>query len=122
VTRTVLLQIAAEERSHAELSWAILRWTLQRGSSRVAPALERALAELPAYRRPTAVSARLRGLDSRADPAGMRRHGRLPDERWAAAWRTRLAATAARAREQIAAVEVLPRGSAPCRHKEGGVP
>src|SRR5262245_28320030 len=106
VTRAVLLQIAAEERSHAELSWAIVRWTLEHGSSEVAPALERALDELPAYRRPTAVSARLRALVSRADPSGMRRHGRLPDERWAAAWGKRLAATAARAREQIAAAAI----------------
>src|SRR6185503_15820686 len=99
VTRDVLLRIAAEERSHAEFSWAVLRWTLEHSRNRIVPALERALAELPAYRRPTAVSARLRRLVSRAGSSAMRRHGRLPDERWSEVWRERLAATTERARE-----------------------
>jgi hypothetical protein len=99
VTRDVLLRIAAEERSHAEFSWAVLRWTLERSRNRVVPAVERALAQLPGYRRPTAVSASLRSLVSRAEPSAMRRHGRLPDERWSEVWHERLAATTRHARE-----------------------
>jgi len=97
VTRAVLERIAAEERSHAELSWAIVRWTLEHAPERAAPALERARSGLERYRRPTAVGLRLRPLVARADPERMLRHGRLPDARWAEIWRSRLAATAERA-------------------------
>jgi hypothetical protein len=102
VTRSVLLRIAREERSHAEFSWAVLTWLLESAGETVRPALERALARLPAYARPTAVSWRKRALVARADPARLRRHGRLPDERWGELWLARLAATTTRARGLLA--------------------
>jgi hypothetical protein len=102
-TRAVLLQIACEERSHAEFSWAVVGWLLESADDVVRPALERALERLPAYARPTAVSWHKRSLVARADPAALRRHGRLPDERWEELWRARLTATTARAQQLFAA-------------------
>jgi hypothetical protein len=97
VTRAVLERIAREERSHAEFSWALLTWLLERDRGAVETAVRRALASLATYARPTAVSADKADLVARADAALLRRHGRLPDERWAALWDARLAATARRA-------------------------
>lgn len=97
-TRAVLQQIAREERSHAEFSWAVIAWLIESAGDTVRLALERALARLPDYARPTAVSWHKRGLVARADAASLRKHGRLPDERWGEVWQARLAATTARAR------------------------
>ena len=103
-TRAVLLRIAREERSHAEFSWALVEWLLASARDTVGPALEGALARLPDYARPTAVSWRKRSLVARADPAQLRRHGRLPDERWGELWQARLAMTTVRARERLTAL------------------
>jgi hypothetical protein len=97
----VLLRIAAEERSHAEFSWALLRWLLEQHAATVRPVLERTLAGLPRYRRPTAVSFGLQRLVDRADPAQMLRHGRLPDARWAELWQRRLDCTRERLRAML---------------------
>jgi hypothetical protein len=105
VTRAGLERIAREERSHAELSWAIVRWVLAQAPASMEPALERALPRLERYRRPTAVSAAKLALVARAEPAQLRRHGRLPDERWGELWRERLAATRGRVRELAAAAD-----------------
>ncbi len=96
VTRAVLERIAREERSHAELSWALVAWLLERDRARVQPALEGALARLGRYRRPTAVSSEKAPLVALADAAALRAHGRLPDERWGALWQARLQRTADR--------------------------
>lgn len=96
VTRAVLEQIAAEERSHAEFSWALVAWLLQRDRPHVEAALREALAGLARYPRPTAVSADKRALVAAADPAALLRHGRLPDARWAEIWDARMLATTAR--------------------------
>ena len=97
VTRAVLERIAREERSHADFSWAVITWLLERAGGTVRPALQHALARLPSYARPTAVSWHKRRLVTRADPAQLRRHGRLPDERWAELWQDRLDLTRRRA-------------------------
>jgi hypothetical protein len=97
VTRAVLEQIAREERSHADFSWALLSWLLEHDRATVAPAIEQALAELERYPRPTAVGADKRRLVLRADDTLLRAHGRLPDRRWAEIWDTRLGETRARA-------------------------
>jgi hypothetical protein len=91
-TRGVLEQIAREERSHAELSWALLEWLVRERGSQVRGTIAEALADLERYPRPTAVSS----LVARADPEKLRAHGRIPDERWAALWDARLIETRAR--------------------------
>jgi hypothetical protein len=98
VTRDVLGRIAREERSHAELSWRILAFCLERGGARVQRQVARAVDELAAVARPTAVSAAKAALMAAADTAALRRHGRLTDAEWLALWTPRVDATAARAR------------------------
>ncbi len=95
-TRAVLEQIAVEERSHAEFSWALVAFLLERDRPHVEAPLRRALAELAAYPRPTAVGADKLALVAAADPEALRRHGRLPDARWAALWELRLGETTRR--------------------------
>jgi hypothetical protein len=98
VTRKVLEQIAREERSHAEFSWAVLAWALERGPQAVGAAVERAAAALDQVRRPRAVGAKHWLLVVQADAQALLRHGRIPDARLALLWRRRLAAT----RERLA--------------------
>jgi hypothetical protein len=93
VTRAVLERIAREERTHAELSWAILGWLVERHRAVVAAPLARAAADLARYPRPTAVAPDKHALVERADAALLRAHGRLPDPEWAAIWQMRLALT-----------------------------
>ncbi len=101
VTRGVLEQIAVEERSHADLSWAILEWLLAHHRDRVAPALEQGLAALEAYPRPTAVGRDKVTAVGRADPQQMLAHGRLPDARWAELWALRMDRTRDRLRPML---------------------
>ncbi len=108
VTRAVLEQIAREERSHAELSWALLEWLVRDHGRQVRDGIDKALAELDRYPRPTAVSAEKRALVARADPAALRAHGRLPDVRWAALWDARLEATRVRVGELLGEREREP--------------
>jgi hypothetical protein len=97
-TRGVLARIAREERSHAELSWSIVEWVLERADARVRAAVEEAVRELGAVVRPTAVSGAKVALVEAADPDALRAHGRLPDAEWAALWGERVVATERRAR------------------------
>ena len=102
VTRAVLQQIAREERSHAEFSWALLAWTLERSPATVRAAVleaERALEKLP---RPRAAGPNTWFLVARADAAQLLRHGRIPDDRLAALWQSRLEATRGRLRSLLA--------------------
>lgn len=93
VTRALLDQIAREERSHADFSWALVEWVLGTHPARARAAMERALGDLAGYPRPTPVSGDKRALVARADEAALRRHGRLRDEEWAEAWTARLGET-----------------------------
>jgi hypothetical protein len=95
-TRAALERIAADERTHAELSWKIVAWLLEVHGTRVAPALENALSELWEQPRPTAVAWDKRSLVAAADPATLRAHGQLSDEEWSAVWNLRLDATRSR--------------------------
>jgi hypothetical protein len=95
-TRTVLERIAREERSHADLSWRLLEFSLERGGPRVARAVAMALARLDRMPRPTAHSTATSGLAARADADAMRAHGRIPDAEWGALWTRRLAETEGR--------------------------
>lgn len=96
VTRSVLERIAREERSHADFSWALLEWLVAHHRAEVEPAIHAALEALDGYPRPTAVSHDKAALVRRADATALRAHGRLPDERWAEIWDTRLVETRAR--------------------------
>lgn len=111
VTRSGLERIAREERSHADFSWAVVEWLVQRDREIARPALARAIASLARYQRPTAVSAKKRELVQRADPALLRRHGRLPDQRWGELWQQRLLQTEERARSLLAAGEPAATGA-----------
>jgi hypothetical protein len=106
VTREVLQRIAIEERSHAELSWAIVAWTLRARGSALHEYLRRRVTALESVSRPTAVSSALAPLVAKADARALGRHGRLPDERWAEIWTARLAATRARADELLTSQRV----------------
>ncbi len=98
VTRSVLETIAIEERSHADYSWDVLAWVLEREPARVGAAVEKALTQLTGYPRPTAVSDDKRELLARADADALRAHGRLPDAVWAELWSVRQAETVLRVR------------------------
>lgn len=95
-TKRVLEQIAREERSHAEFSWAVVEWLLQRDPAAAGKALDAALAALQSYPRPTAVSGDKRALVAKADIAALRRNGRLQDAEWAEIWQSRLVKTHSR--------------------------
>jgi hypothetical protein len=107
VTRRGLERIAREERSHAEFSWAVVTWLVQRDGDAARAALVSAVDKLAGYRRPTAVSAQKFALVQRADPAALRRHGRLPDARWGELWQQRLLRTEQRARALLATCELV---------------
>jgi hypothetical protein len=96
-TKDVLERIAREERSHAEFSWALVAWCVERGGERVARMVTRAASDLSAVARPSAVSDDKQALVARADRAAMRAHGRIDDAEWAAIWTDRLARTKSRA-------------------------
>jgi hypothetical protein len=101
VTRAVLERIAEEERSHAEFSWALLGWLLERDADRVRPAIENALERLHAYPRPTAVPRDKLVLVALADADALLAHGRLSDARWGELWEQRLRLTNARVRSLL---------------------
>ena len=100
-TRRLLEQIAREERSHADFSWAVIEWALKAHRARVVPALERGLTELAAVQRPTSANAEKQALVERADAAALRRHGRLDDAEWAEAWARRLELTKVRVQQVL---------------------
>ncbi len=101
VTGAVLAAIAREERDHAELSWDIVAYCLERSDGEVQAACREALETLHNAERPTAVSREKYLLVSRADAAALRAHGRLPDSEWLALYETRLERTRARLAEML---------------------
>jgi len=105
-TRDVLVRITREEREHAEFSWDLLEWLVERRPKKVVPAIEKALEELATVPRPTAANADKQRLVDAADPAKLEAHGRIPDAEWARMWEQRLEATLRRARA------LLPRAEA----------
>jgi hypothetical protein len=93
VTRGVLERIAREERSHAELSWRLLEFSLDRGGAGVVRAVRKTLARIERVPRPTAFSPATGDLAARVDADVMRAHGRIPDAEWSALWTRRLVET-----------------------------
>ena len=90
VTKAVLEQIAREEASHAEISWRIIEFCLEREPNQVARQLHRSLRSLEKIARPTAVSKINQSLVAAADVGVLRRFGRIPDSEWEAIWNVRL--------------------------------
>jgi len=101
VTRAVLEQIAREEHSHAEFSWAVLAWALGRSPEVAGLAVDEAAAGLHRIARPRAVGSNHWLLVLKADRVALLRHGRIPDEQLAQLWEMRLAAT----RERLALMQ-----------------
>jgi len=95
--RAALARIAKEERSHAQLSWDILAWTLESDPEKIAPLLEGAIKNIEKQPRPTAVSVELLETVAAADKNALRRHGRLDDADWQKIWQQRLQSTRAKA-------------------------
>ncbi|MFT3707236.1 MAG: hypothetical protein QM817_06180 [Archangium sp.] len=93
VTHAVLEQIAREERSHADFSWALIDWLVEQHGARVTQPLLRACDELEQVQRPTSADAQKQKLVELADQLALRRHGRLRDAEWATCWQARLTAT-----------------------------
>ncbi len=112
VTGAVLTCIAREERDHAELSWSILAFCLERGGHAVRDALLRAGQRLAKIPRPTAVSGEKLALVSRADADALRAHGRLPDSEWASLYETRLRSTESRLEALLSGARASARASA----------
>jgi hypothetical protein len=90
VTRSVLEQIAREEASHAEISWRIIEFCLDRSPYEVSRRMRESLRSLDTMVRPTAVSALNQSVVAAADPGVLRRFGRLPDDEWGLIWNARL--------------------------------
>jgi hypothetical protein len=88
-------------RADAEFSWALLHWLVEHAGEAVRPAIEESLRRLHEIRRPTAVSWQKHRLVAAADEGQLRRHGRLPDQRWGEIWTQRLEATGRRASELL---------------------
>jgi hypothetical protein len=105
ITRSVLEQIAREERSHARFSWDVLEWTLARWPREIAPAVRTAMLGFDRIARPTAASAEKAALVAAADPIKLREHGRITDEEWGALWDARVIATRERASALLARLE-----------------
>lgn len=104
VTKKVLEQIAREERSHADFSWALIDWLVNTHGDRVGPALDRAVEELEKVARPTTANAEKQELVNGADQLALRRHGRITDAEWQACWAARVVSTKARLpRQRVAA-------------------
>lgn len=81
-----LLQIAREEKSHADFSWATLKWLLQQHPEKVKSIIQNAYSNLKAYDRPHAVSKEHLRLTEKANPTLLIKHGRLPDAQWQQIW------------------------------------
>lgn len=99
--KSVLKQIAREERSHAGFSWRALKWLLQVGGDSVRASVERSILTLSTIRRPTAVSSEAFAVVSKADPLKIRLHGRLMDDDWAPLWPIRVEETKRRAMRML---------------------
>jgi len=108
--RDVLERIAREERSHADFSWALLRWVLQQKDTYISNHIAHAVYKLSLLRRPTAVSAEQQFLVTQANAQQLRAHGRLDDAEWAILWRERLNITKTRALNMLTELGIdLPR-------------
>lgn len=100
-TKDLLERIAVEERSHADFSWDLLIWCLERGGAPVRRSVVEDLSRLEHIHRPTAVSAENAALIAEADPAQLLAHGRIPDTIWAELWSLRLTQTRRRAQNLL---------------------
>lgn len=110
VTRAVLEQIAHEERSHAQFSWAVLEWTLQKRPAEVRAAVAGAQRCLHRIARPRAVGPAQWFVVARADRAQLLRHGQIADHALDGLWERRLDST----RQRLTAL-LAPLPASACR-------
>ncbi len=76
-----LQQIAKEEQSHADFSWALLKWLHQQNPETVEAIIQNGIKKLSSRSRPKAP-----GQNKGADPQLLMQHGKLPDSQWKEAW------------------------------------
>lgn len=110
VTRNVLKQIALEERSHAEFSWKLLEWTYQQKPDAIGIAIKKAFTNLESYKRPTAMSWKIKRIVKKANQQLLLKHGRLQDEQWGEIWDKRLVLTKIRLNKLQASFEIQKAG------------
>lgn len=79
--QAALAQIAKEEKSHADFSWALLKWLRKQNPQAVEAIIQNGIKEFPSRSRPKAPS-RNKG----ADPQLLMQHGKLPDGEWQEVW------------------------------------
>lgn len=85
-THAALKQIAYEEKSHTDFSWAVLEWLLEQHPTKVKVIIQNAYSDIVNYDRPHAVSREQKSLVEKANPKLLIKHGRLPDEQWQKIW------------------------------------
>lgn len=93
--RALAARIARDEREHAEVSWRILGWCLERGTPALRDELRRAAQVLPVDG-PTAFAHEHRPLLPGIDLETLADHGRVRPERWAPRYAERVELTRAR--------------------------
>ncbi len=104
VTKALLARIAIEERSHAEFSWEVLAWALQRSPATVLPAVLTAISKLDQIARPVATTADCLPLVAQANAEQLVKHGRLTDAHLQVLWDQRLVATRTRLDQLLASI------------------
>lgn len=85
-TFAALQQIAHDEESHANFSWAFLEWLLKEHPTKVKAIIQNAYFNLETYHRPKTLSAEQKRLIEKADSEQLIKHGRLPEEQWQKIW------------------------------------
>jgi len=72
--------IAKEERFHATVAWEILEYCLEQDREAVSEKLKQQIQKLPNL--PVELNTAMRKLISESNPVELRRHGRVPEEKW----------------------------------------
>lgn len=90
---TALKQIAYEEKSHAEFSWAVLEWLVEQYPMKVKAVILSACHDIKSHTRPKAISKAQKPIVEKANPRLLIKHGRLPDEEWQKVWDNHLRKT-----------------------------
>lgn len=103
-SQKVLQQIAAEERSHAALSWEILKFLLSK-SPELGNIILGECQRLHLVPRPTVATKEIQSLIDAANGEALLFFGRLPDVRWAEIWVDRQRRVILKARSLISPID-----------------